>query len=87
LSGDKKTILATAFRGADGLAQASDGTMFVSSFENGAVWRMDANGEHQQALITGVGFQTTADFYLDEPAQRLYVPNTPAGTIMVLATQ
>jgi sugar lactone lactonase YvrE len=84
---DKKTILATAIRGADGIAQASNGTLFVSSFENGAVWRMDANGENQVALISGLGFQTTADFYLDEPAQKLYVPNTPAGTVLIVSTQ
>jgi sugar lactone lactonase YvrE len=80
-------IIATAFRGADGLAQASDGTIFVSSFENGQVWRMDENGENQRMLLGGVGFQTTADFYLDEHAHLLYVPNTPAGTIIILSTE
>jgi sugar lactone lactonase YvrE len=82
-----KTILTTALRGADGLAQASDGTLFVSSFELGAVWRMDASGENLKVLIDHVGFQTTADFYLDEPAKKLYVPNTPAGTIMIVPTE
>jgi len=82
-----KTILATGLRGADGVEQASDGTIFVSSFENGAVWRMDANGENMKRLISGVGFQTTADFYLDEPTKLLYVPNTAAGTILVIATE
>ncbi len=81
-----KTILATGLRGADGIEQASDGTIFVSSFENGTVWRMDANGENMKRLISGVGFQTTADFYLDEPTKLLYVPNTAAGTILVVAT-
>jgi hypothetical protein len=47
---------------------------------------MDANGENQRALISGVGFQTTADFYLDEPAHRLYVPNTATGAVMVIST-
>ena len=82
-----KTILATALRGADGVEQAEDGTIFVSSFELGAVWRMDEDGENLQALITDVGFQTTADFYLDERAKLLYVPNTAAGTIMVISTE
>jgi sugar lactone lactonase YvrE len=84
---DKKEIIATAIRGADGIAQASNGTLFVSSFENGAVWRMDANGENQTRLISGQGFQTTADFYLDEPAQKLYVPQTAAGTVLIVSTQ
>jgi sugar lactone lactonase YvrE len=84
---DTKTIIATGLRGADGIEQASDGTIFVSSFENGAVWRMDENGENMRRLISDVGFQTTADFYLDEPAKRLYVPNTATGTILVVPTE
>ena len=82
-----KHIIATAFRGADGVEQASDGTIFVSSFENGAVWRMDENGENVKVLIDHLGFQTAADFYLDEAAKKLYVPNTPAGAIIVLPTE
>ena len=73
--------------GADGVEQASDGSIFVSSFELGAVWRMDAEGENLTVLVDHVGFQTTADFYLDEAAGKLYVPNTPAGSIMVLPMQ
>jgi sugar lactone lactonase YvrE len=84
---DTKTIIATGLRGADGIEQASDGTIFVSSFENGAVWRMDENGENLKQLIGGIGFQTTADFYLDEPAKRLYVPNTATGSVLVVATE
>ena len=82
-----KSILATALRGADGVEQASDGTIFVSSFDNGAVWRLDEDGENQRQLLKDVGFQTTADFYLDEPAGLLYVPNTPGGHIIVLPTE
>jgi sugar lactone lactonase YvrE len=82
-----KKILATALRGADGVEQARDGTIFVSSFENGAVWRLDENGENLQNLVMGVGFQTVADFYLDERARQLYVPNTAAGTVMVISTE
>jgi sugar lactone lactonase YvrE len=81
-----KEIITTAFRGADGIEQATDGTIFVSSFENGAVWRMDEDGENLKFLIDHVGFQTTADFYLDEAAHKLYVPNTPAGAIIILST-
>jgi sugar lactone lactonase YvrE len=82
-----KTIVATGLRGADGIEQASDGTIFVSSFENGAVWRMDENGENMRQLVSGLGFQTTADFYLDESAKRLYVPNTATGTVLVVSTE
>ena len=82
-----KSILATALRGADGVEQAADGTIFVSSFDNGAVWRLDEDGENPRVLLKDVGFQTTADFYLDERAKQLYVPNTPGGHIIVLSTE
>jgi sugar lactone lactonase YvrE len=81
---NSKTILTTALRGADGLAQAANGTIYVSSFELGAVWRMDADGENLKFLADHVGFQTTADLYLDEAAKKLYVPNTATGEILVL---
>jgi sugar lactone lactonase YvrE len=82
----EKNIIATAFRGADGLEQGSDGTIYVSSFELGAVWKMDANGENMKVLIDHQGFQSTADFYLDEAAKKLYVPSTPAGAILIVPT-
>jgi sugar lactone lactonase YvrE len=82
-----KSIIATGLRGADGIEQASDGTIFVSSFDNGAVWRMDANGENMRQLVSGQGFQTTADFYLDEAAGKLYVPNTATGAVLIVPTK
>src|SRR2546430_2275862 len=58
---NKKTIIATGFRAADGLAQGHDGTIYVSSFDDGRVWKMDRDGENPQILLQDVGFQTTAD--------------------------
>jgi gluconolactonase len=88
LERDKRTIIATGpFRGADGIEQARDGTMFVSSFENGAVWRISKNGEDVKVLIRDVGRQSTADLTLDEEAGKLYVPDTLHGTIIVLPTE
>ena len=48
---------------------------------------MDADGENLQVLIDGVGRQSTADFYLDEKAGVLLVPDTAHGTVIVLPTQ
>jgi sugar lactone lactonase YvrE len=85
---DRRDIIATGpFRGADGLEQARDGTLFVSSFENGAVWRISADGEQVTTLIRDVGRQSTADLALDEKAGLLYVPDTLHGTIIVLRTE
>jgi hypothetical protein len=82
--GGRKEIVATGFRGADGIEQAKNGSIYVSSFENGAVWKMDADGEHVTPLIEGVGFQSTADLYLDEAKQLVLVPDTLSSTVLVL---
>jgi sugar lactone lactonase YvrE len=90
LAKDTKQILATGpFRGADGIEQATDGTIYVTSFENGRVWRMNAGGDDVQKLFDladqgGSGRQTLADLALDETAGRLYVPDTQNARIVVL---
>jgi sugar lactone lactonase YvrE len=87
---DSKEILATGpFRGADGIEQAKDGTIYVTSFENGRVWRMDSNGENVQKIFDladqGVSpRQTLADLALDEDAGVLYVPDTSNSRLLVL---
>jgi sugar lactone lactonase YvrE len=86
---DTKSIITTGpYRGCDGIEQARDGTIFVTSFENGRVWRMGADGENVQLLydLGANGRQSLADLALDEEADRLYVPDTAHGTIVVLAT-
>jgi sugar lactone lactonase YvrE len=82
--GGYKEIIATGFRGADGIEQAKNGTIYVSSFENGAVWKMDAHGENIVPLIQGVGFQSTADLYLDEAKHLVLVADTLHSRIIVL---
>jgi sugar lactone lactonase YvrE len=94
---DEKNIIAAGpFRGADGIEQSScDGTIFVTSFENGRVWRMGADGENVVKLFDeatdlgpgNVARQTTADLALDEKAGLLYVPDTLHSTIIVLKTE
>jgi hypothetical protein len=91
---DTKSIIATGpFRGCDGIEQASDGTIFVTSFENGRVWRMDSSGENVVKLYDvatdggAVARQTLADLALDEAAGLLYVPDTLHSQIVVLKTQ
>jgi hypothetical protein len=94
LKKDSKTVLATGpFRGCDGIEQGRDGTIFVTSFENGRVWRMDANGENVTKLLdlatdrATVARQTLADLALDEEAGLLYVPDTLHGQILVVKTK
>jgi len=90
-SKDSASILATGpFRGCDGIDQASDGTIFVTSFENGRVWRMDARGNNVKKLLDldtdlhVVARQTLADLTVDEAACKLYVPDTLHGQIIVM---
>ena len=91
---DAAQILATGpFRGADGIEQASDGTIFVTSFENGRVWRMGPDGENVRKLFDlfadqGIaGRQSLADLALDERAGLLYVPDTAHARVVVLKTE
>ena len=93
---DAKSIVATGpFRGGDGIEQAEDGTIFVTSFDNGRVWRMDADGENVVKLYDlatdadagTVARSTLADLALDEAAELLYVPDARHGNIVVLRTE
>ena len=81
---NRKTIIATGFRAMDGLEQGRDGSIYLSSFDNGAIFKVDRDGENPQVLLQGVGFQTTADFYLDEKGKRILQPDTLHGTIIIV---
>lgn len=84
LVNDRKKIIATGFRGADGVAQGHDGSIYVSSFDNGMVWKMDRDGDNVEVLLSGVGCSTTAVFLLDERANSLLVTDTLHGTVHVV---
>jgi sugar lactone lactonase YvrE len=79
-----KSIVGTGFRAADGIAQGHDGTIYVASFDNGVVWRMDRDGENPKILLQDVGRSSTADLMLDEPGKRLLIPDTLHNAIIVL---
>jgi sugar lactone lactonase YvrE len=84
LKTNAKQIVATGFRAADGLAQGRDGTIYVASFDDGVVWKMDRDGENPQILLQDVGRSSTADLYLDESGKRLLVPDTLHNAIINL---
>lgn len=84
LKTNRKVVVATGFRAADGLEQGSDGTVYVASFDNGGVWKMDADGENPQVLLSDVGRSSTADLYLDEKGRRLLIPDTLHNAVIVL---
>ncbi len=79
-----KFVIGTGFRAADGIAQARDGTIYVASFDNGVVWRMDRDGENPAILLSGVGRSSTADLMWDEAGHRLLIPDTLHNAIIKL---
>ena len=73
------TKLPGQFRGADGVEQDSKGNIYVSSWEQGTVWKIDAETKESSVLVDTL--QAAADFYLEENKGRLLVPDMKAGTV------
>ncbi|NTV96915.1 MAG: efflux RND transporter permease subunit, partial [Thiobacillus sp.] len=49
----KLAVLNTGFRGADGIECAKTGEIFVSSWTQGKVWKLDRSGQNSELLIEG----------------------------------
>jgi sugar lactone lactonase YvrE len=84
--GGALTALTTGLRGADGVEKDRKGNIYVSSWELGKVWRLPpAKGKQpaEPALIAE-GFQSAADFFLDQKAGVLVLPDMKAGTLTFL---
>jgi sugar lactone lactonase YvrE len=80
----KTNVLATGYRGADGIEQDDAANIFVSSFTQGKVWKLDRDGKNEQVLLMDLGSGTSADFYLDLKERTLVLPNTAAGALILL---
>ncbi len=78
----KLTPLKGTFRGADAVEQDKDGFYYVSSWEQGKVWKID--GVTEQASILVEGLQSAADFYLEEDKERLLLPDMKAGKVFAV---
>lgn len=72
-------VVADGMRGADAVEQDSQGNYYVSSWTQGTVWKIDGSSGERSVLIDG--FQSAADFYLDEEAGYLLLPDMLAGTV------
>jgi hypothetical protein len=83
--GKKLEPLTTGLRGADGLEE-DRGTIYVSSWEQGKVWRFKRPQGKKPAEPTVIaeGYQAAADFYLDRQAKQLVLPDMKAGTVTFL---
>lgn len=56
----KRTVLSTGFRGADAIERDAEGNIYLSSWVQGKVWKLDPNGKNE--VVIKDGFQSAADF-------------------------
>lgn len=77
--GGALTPLKGQFRGADAVEQDSKGNYYISSWQQGKVWKID--GETEESTILIEGLKTAADFYLEEDKGRLLLPDMLTGLV------
>lgn len=82
VKGGQTTVLATGYRGADAIERDKEGNLYVSSWVQGKVWKLDPQG--QNARVISEGYQSAADFHLDHEAKVLILPDMLAGTLTFL---
>lgn len=83
ISKGERKILATGYRGADAIERDREGNLYVSSWTQGKVWKLDPNG--QNATVLAEGFRSVADFYLDPEARQIVLPDMLASTLTFIA--
>jgi len=70
--------MAEGFGGGDGVVHHANGSMFVSDWKNGKVFRLDMNGEVTPLAAT---YQSAADIALTKDEKVLMVPDMKAGEL------
>jgi sugar lactone lactonase YvrE len=70
--------IAEGFGGGDGVVHHANGSMFVSDWKNGKVFRLDMNGEVTPLTAT---YQSAADIALTKDEKILMVPDMKAGEL------
>jgi gluconolactonase len=70
--------IAEGFGGGDGVVHHANGSMFVSDWKNGKVFRLDMNGEVTPLAAT---YQSAADIALTKDEKILMVPDMKAGEL------
>ncbi|MDA0346598.1 MAG: gluconolaconase [Verrucomicrobia bacterium] len=78
-NGKLSVLVADQLRGVDAVEQDSHGNYYASSWSQAKVWKISEDGSSVQILKDG--FQSAADFYLDETNNRLLLPDMLAGKI------
>ena len=81
----KVSVIRTGFRGADGIDMDRNGNIYVSSWTDGKLWRISTNPaalDNPKVLIDGL--KSAADFYVDDNAKRIIIPDMNSGTLIYL---
>jgi sugar lactone lactonase YvrE len=81
MAGKSLQEIARGFGGGDGLVRQANGTIYVSDWKSGKIFRVDA--QHKVTLIKQ-GYQSAADIALSQDDHHLLVPDMKAGVLDIL---
>ncbi|MEZ0289003.1 MAG: SMP-30/gluconolactonase/LRE family protein [Methylophilus sp.] len=78
--GKRLQEVASGFGGGDGIVRQANGTIYVSDWKNGKVYRV----ENSKAVLLKDGYQSAADIALSQDDHHLLVPDMKAGALDVI---
>lgn len=73
--------VAEGFGGGDGLARDATGTLFISDWKGGRVWKLDTRQKNAKPEQYAQTFQSAADIALSRDGKHILVPDMKAGTL------
>lgn len=80
VAGRRLQEVASGFGGGDGIVRQANGTIYVSDWKNGKVYRVDNN----KAELLKDGYQSAADIALSQDDHHLLMPDMKAGVLDVI---
>lgn len=72
--------IADGFGGGDGIVKQANGTIYVSDWKSGSIYRV----VHNKATLVKGGYQSAADIALSQDDHHLLVPDMKAGLVDIL---
>jgi DNA-binding beta-propeller fold protein YncE len=72
-------VLASGLRGADAIERGAKGELYISSWTQGKVWKLEPGGGNPEVIIQGL--KSAADFFLDRKENVIILPDMLAGTL------
>lgn len=80
------TVVTTTFTNLDGLAEDSQGNVYVSSWGNGSIFRYDHNFTNPPELVSS-GHSSPADIFINKATNIMAIPNLGGNRIDFLPLQ